>query len=194
MTELDAASLGQLIIGPGIFVLGAFFVMLPFVAVRVFGVALTAYAATSGALSADVMSTHTYLLSGLLALIAVSLGAYGNYRLTRGRIKQFIKENQARALAGRELLVPYAKDGTWYHPGLVYADGRYRVGPRTAEVVVGTYTDALQQLRQMPVACWRRPSPRSGFLGMVSASHWSQPPETARQHLLHEPDSARPSS
>lgn len=186
MADVNAAFLGQTIIGPGIFVLGAFFVMLPFVTVRIFGVILTAYAAISGALSPDVMSTPAYLMSGLLTLAAIAAGAYVNYRLTHGRVKQFIRENRARKLEGRELLVPYAKDGSWYHPGLVYADGRYRVGPRNAEVAAGTYMDALQQLREMPVACWRRPSPRTGFLGMVSAAHWSQPPETTQQHLLNE--------
>ena len=35
---------GQLIIGPGLFILGLFFAMLPFVTVRIFGVVLLSFA------------------------------------------------------------------------------------------------------------------------------------------------------
>lgn len=184
MNELNMALIGQLVAGPGLFVLGAFFVMLPFTAVRVFGVTLTAYAAVSGSLSADVMSPAALFWAGMLALLAVGLGAYANYRLTTRRINQLIQQSKERARSGGQLLVPYAKDGSWFHPGLVYADGRYRVGPKGSEQVVGVYSDALHYLREMPVACWRRPSPKSGLLGMVSAAHWSQPPETTQRHLM----------
>ncbi len=166
----------NLIMGPGIFVLGAFFVMLPFVGVRVFGVVLMIFATSSGGLSYEKWQFETYLVVLMVSSIAVACGAYLNYHLTDRRIKQLIEDNKSKAREGREIMVPYCKDGTWFHPGLVYSDGFYRVGPKGGERTTQSYEQALQMLRDMPIACWRRPSPRSGLLGMVSAAHWGQPP------------------
>lgn len=174
-------SIGQLIVGPGLFVLGLFFAMLPFVTVRIFGVALLSLSAISG-----VLAPHPLLLvSGVLAVAA---GAFLNYHLTGRRVKQLIEENRAKAQSGSQIMVPYCKDGSWFHPGLAYSDGLYRVGPRGGEHVVESYQHALQLLRDMPVACWRRPSPRTGLLGMVSATHWGQPPLRYDRRLLVRPE------
>jgi hypothetical protein len=168
--------LTNLIMGPVLFVLGAFFVMLPFVGVRVFGVVLMIFAASSGGLSYEKWLWETYLVVMILSGVAVASGAYLNYHLTDRRIKQLIEDNKKKVSQGKEILVPYCKDGTWFHPGLVYSDGLYRVGPKGGEQTAESYQQALQMLRDMPIACWRRPSPRSGLLGMVSAAHWGQPP------------------
>lgn len=166
---------GQLIIGPGLFILGLFFAMLPFVTVRIFGVVLLSFAAISGALTPEGLVLTLYPAIFSLAVLAVAGGAYVNYLLTGRRVKRFIEQSKSGAQAGK-VFVPYCKDGTWFHPGLAYADGLYRVGPRGGEQCAESYQHALEMLRDMPVACWRRPSPVSGLLGMVSATHWGEPP------------------
>jgi hypothetical protein len=183
--------LAALIAGPGLFILGAFFVMLPFISVRIFGVALLSFAAASGGLSPDRWEPNSYLVMLLLSALAVAAGAYLNYHLTSRRIKQLIEENKSRAREGKEIMVPYCKDGTWFHPGLVSADGLYRVGPKGGERTAESYQQALQMLRDMPIACWRRPSPRSGLLGMVSAAHWGQPPLRYDRRLVQKPEMPR---
>src|SRR5688572_20445559 len=153
---------GQLLIGPGLFVLGLFFAMLPFVTVRIFGVVLLSFAAFSGALAPQGVVLNLYPFIFTFAILAIAGGAYANYFLTGRRVKQLIEENQAKAQSGNQIMVPYSKDGSWFNPGLASADGLYRVGPRGGEHVVESYENALKVLRDMPIACWRRPSPRSG--------------------------------
>lgn len=182
----------MVVAGPGLFILGAFFVMLPYVGVRIFGVALIIFATASGGLAYERWEWAAYLAVMLLSVLSVACGAYLNYHLTGRRIKQLIEENQAKLREGKEILVPYCKDGSWYHPGLSYADGLYRVGPRGGEHTVESYQQALQLLREMPIACWRRPSAQSGMLGMVSATHWGQPPLRYDRRQVARPKATAP--
>ena len=186
MQGTDAEITGLLLAGPGLFVLGSFFVMLPFVAVRVFGLVLIAFTALSGNLAAPGFDWNLYLAFGLLTVLALAAGAWLGYRLTEGRIQDLIREHDREHDAQvehqrKQLLVPYAKDGSWFHPGLAYADGRFRIGQRETERAVINYQHALHLLREMPVAAWRRPSPRSGIYNTVTAIHWAPPPRGASQ-------------
>ncbi|EKN3735583.1 helix-turn-helix domain-containing protein [Yersinia enterocolitica] len=72
------------------------------------------------------------------------------------------------------LLVPYAADGTCFHPGLASSrDGSFGVGDKTAQKRFGSFTEALEYLRSMETAKWRRPNP-NGNWGIVSAVGWDK--------------------
>lgn len=73
-----------------------------------------------------------------------------------------------------ELLVPYAADGSCFHPGLASSrDGSFAVGDKTAQKRFGTFSEALEYLRSMNTAKWRRPN-TSGNWGIVSAVRWDK--------------------
>ncbi|HGK7506435.1 transcriptional regulator [Enterobacter kobei] len=73
-----------------------------------------------------------------------------------------------------ELLVPYAADGSCFHPGLASTrDGSFAVGDKAAQKRFGTFAEALEYLRSMETAKWRRPNP-SGNWGIVSAVRWDK--------------------
>lgn len=73
-----------------------------------------------------------------------------------------------------DLLVPYAADGSCFHPGLASSrDGSFGVGDKTAQKRFGTFTEALEYLRSMETAKWRRPNP-GGNWGIVSAVRWDK--------------------
>ncbi|MDG5599476.1 XRE family transcriptional regulator, partial [Escherichia coli] len=69
----------------------------------------------------------------------------------------------------QEVLVPYAADGSCFHPGLASTrDGSFRVGEKSAQKRFSSFNDALEYLRGMETAKWRRPN-ASGNWGIVSA-------------------------
>lgn len=73
-----------------------------------------------------------------------------------------------------ELLVPYAADGSCFHPGLASSrDGSFGVGDKTAQKRFSTFSEALEYLRSMETAKWRRPN-ASGNWGIVSAVRWDK--------------------
>jgi len=73
-----------------------------------------------------------------------------------------------------ELLVPYAADDSCFHPGLASTrDGSFRVGDKTAQKRFSTFSEALEYLRSMETAKWRRPN-SAGNWGIVSAVRWDK--------------------
>ncbi|EFH8011272.1 helix-turn-helix domain-containing protein [Escherichia coli] len=73
-----------------------------------------------------------------------------------------------------DLLVPYAADGSCFHPGLASTrDGSFGVGDKSAQKRFGTFAEALEYLRSMDTAKWRRPNV-SGNWGIVSAVRWDK--------------------
>lgn len=75
-----------------------------------------------------------------------------------------------------ECWVPFADDGTWFHPGLRRPRaGTYTVGEKDDEVQFDRFDLALEYLRAMPVAKWRRPN-QVGNWGIVSAVRWAKLP------------------
>ncbi|OEC50640.1 MULTISPECIES: helix-turn-helix domain-containing protein [unclassified Pseudomonas] len=71
--------------------------------------------------------------------------------------------------------VPYASDGTCFHRELASPrDGTFRVGEKGGEIRLTSFEDAVEHLRQMPVAKWRRPND-AGNWGLVSAVRWGKP-------------------
>jgi len=71
----------------------------------------------------------------------------------------------------QELFVPYASDGSCFNPSLKRA-GKYTIGDKEDEVTFADFEDALEYLRQMGVAKWRRPNP-NGNWGIVTAVRWA---------------------
>lgn len=68
--------------------------------------------------------------------------------------------------------VPFASDGTSFHPGLASTrDGTFRVGEKYAETRFTSFDEALAFLKSMPTAKWRRPN-NVGNWGLASAVRW----------------------
>ena len=70
-----------------------------------------------------------------------------------------------------ELRVPKAKDGTMFDRKSCLRNGNYRVGERGNEKTFKDYLEALNYLKQMKTAVWRRPTP-NGNWGGVRAVEW----------------------
>lgn len=71
----------------------------------------------------------------------------------------------------QELFVPYASDGSCFNPSLKRA-AKYTAGDKEDEVTFDDFEDALEYLRQMGQAKWRRPNP-AGNWGIVAAVRWA---------------------
>jgi transcriptional regulator with XRE-family HTH domain len=83
-------------------------------------------------------------------------------------------ENTPPAASCEAVEVPFASDDTCFHPGLASPrDGTFRVGEKNAERRFSTFEEALEYLRAMPVARWRRPND-AGNWGLVSAVRWGR--------------------
>ena len=69
------------------------------------------------------------------------------------------------------LVVPQARDGTVFCPESCSRNGVYTVGNKGEEQRFTSFVDALDYLRKMPTAKWRRPN-TNGNWGIVSAIDW----------------------
>jgi transcriptional regulator with XRE-family HTH domain len=73
------------------------------------------------------------------------------------------------------LMVPYAADGTCFHPGLASTrDGTFKIGEKHSPLRLKSFEEALAHLASMPVAKWWRPN-AAGHRGLVSAVRWGKP-------------------
>lgn len=79
--------------------------------------------------------------------------------------------NASQPAPRQELFVPYAADGTCFNPSLKRA-GKYTVGPKEDEATFNDFEDALEYLRQLGEARWRRPNV-NGNWGIVVAVRWA---------------------
>lgn len=70
-------------------------------------------------------------------------------------------------------LVPVAQDGTLFFPRLCKRNGCYTVGGKDDEKSFTDYEQALNYLKSMPTAKWRRPN-ENGNWGIVSAVDWRE--------------------
>lgn len=89
------------------------------------------------------------------------------------------KTNEASsARHGVLVVVPFASDGTCFHPGLASSrDGTFKVGEKDAPQRFATFDEALDYLRGMSTAKWWRPNGQ-GNMGLVSAVEWKEIIET----------------
>ncbi len=67
---------------------------------------------------------------------------------------------------------PYSADGSTLDESCRYKDGYFRIGPTGDHQKVRSLPDALNLLKKLEVARWRRPSATSGKLGTVTAVRW----------------------
>jgi len=73
-----------------------------------------------------------------------------------------------------ELMVPFAADGSCFHPGLASTrDGSFGVGDKSSQKRFDTFSEALEYLRSMETAKWRRPND-SGNWSIVTAVRWNK--------------------
>lgn len=68
-------------------------------------------------------------------------------------------------------LVPVAKDGSLFSPEICNNKGLYTVGDKGNEQKFRNFQEALDYLKSMPVAKWRRPNVKGNF-GIVTAVDW----------------------
>lgn len=73
--------------------------------------------------------------------------------------------------AGSRLKLPMAKDGSLFRPDTCHRGGKYTVGEKGEEVSFQNFEAALDHLREMPVAKWRRPNGKGNW-GIVTAVSW----------------------
>lgn len=79
-------------------------------------------------------------------------------------------ELPSSATSSDNLVVPVAKDGSWFGPHLQRAGG-FTIGEKGEEIRIESYGAALQALSRMSPARWRRPN-SAGNWGIVSAVAW----------------------
>ncbi|NRH44057.1 MULTISPECIES: helix-turn-helix domain-containing protein [unclassified Pseudomonas] len=94
----------------------------------------------------------------------------------------FVTSETSEARPARQDLspeVPYASDGSCFHPGLASSrDGKFKVGEKDAPKRFATFDEALEYLRGMSTAKWWRPNSQ-GNPGLVSAVEWKKLTETS---------------
>ncbi|MBU3591858.1 helix-turn-helix transcriptional regulator [Polynucleobacter sp. 78F-HAINBA] len=72
----------------------------------------------------------------------------------------------------KRIKVPFAKDGSFFSPANKRStSGKFSVGEKSNEIAFTEFEDALQYLKTMDVAKWRRPN-QKGNWGIVSAVKW----------------------
>jgi len=81
------------------------------------------------------------------------------------------KSNARESLEFTNEMVPVAKDGSRFVIGVCNGNGVYTVGEKGSETKFVNYSDALNYLKSMNTAKWRRPN-SSGNWGIVSAVNW----------------------
>ena len=75
------------------------------------------------------------------------------------------------------IIVPFASDGSCFNPMLRKPRaGTFAVGPKSQEVAFTSFEAALDYLKAMDKAKWRRPN-RAGNWGCVSAVKWAPLPK-----------------
>lgn len=90
----------------------------------------------------------------------------------RGAGGDSINNDQAAQVSRDDKNVPYANDGTCFGRHLEKAGG-FTVGAKGNEVKYRTYEQAVDALRKMPTAKWRRPN-LHGNWGIVVAKKWAR--------------------
>lgn len=94
----------------------------------------------------------------------------------------FISDRPAQAASkpakSKPVLVPYSKDGSFFHPGLRKKQSNsYEVGLKGEQKKFADFDEALAYLRGMKdEASWQRPN-AAGNWGIVKAVRWDELPE-----------------
>jgi transcriptional regulator with XRE-family HTH domain len=77
------------------------------------------------------------------------------------------------------VLVPFAKDGSYFSRALLYPGiGKFVVGEKDHPRTFATFEAALKHLKSMKTAKWRRPNDKGNW-GLVSAVRWGPLPKKA---------------
>jgi transcriptional regulator with XRE-family HTH domain len=86
-------------------------------------------------------------------------------------------ETPAPTAKASPVLVPFAKDGTYFSPALRRPrTGNFVVGEKDRPESFSTFEAALKHLKSMKPAKWWRPN-KSGNWGLVSEDHWGPLPK-----------------
>ena len=79
-------------------------------------------------------------------------------------------QRPAGSVFGLGTMLPVARDGTCFHPGL-RRNGQFTIGEKGNEKRFDSFQQALDALRAMSVAKWRRPNDQGNW-GIVSGIRW----------------------
>ena len=78
----------------------------------------------------------------------------------------------------KTIMVPFSKGGSYFHPGLrTQARNFYQVGDKDDAKRFETFEEALEYLKTMKTARWRRPNENNHW-GLVSAVKWDVLPSS----------------
>ncbi|MBR9869508.1 MAG: ASCH domain-containing protein [Gammaproteobacteria bacterium] len=77
----------------------------------------------------------------------------------------------ASVQGGTDQKIPYARDGSSFCRESCNRNGYFTVGDKGSEQRFANYSAALEYLKRMPTAKWRRPNPKGNW-GIVSAIGW----------------------
>ncbi|TRX55162.1 hypothetical protein [Thalassomonas sp. M1454] len=121
--------------------------------------------AIRNAMSNSMPKLNTVKLDGR---IVVPVAEATEWLKKRQNFKPTIDTTNDRA---EHILVPVAKDGSFFNIDCKNKSGDYTIGPKDNAIKVTDFNDALHQLKEMPLARWRRPN-ANGKFGLVSAVEW----------------------
>ncbi len=105
-----------------------------------------------------------------------SAGSADNRAQTSEQFEELVADQEAlqaedaRWRDQSSLLVPVAKDGSWFGPHLERG-GVFQIGEKGSEIRIAGYENALRRLQAMPKARWRRPNSNNNW-GIVTAVSW----------------------
>jgi transcriptional regulator with XRE-family HTH domain len=102
--------------------------------------------------------------------LAVALGV---------EVKTFFETADTGVLpkAAISISVPFASDGSCFNPSLRRTrTGKFTVGEKSNEVTLDTFEAAVEYLKTMETAYWRRPN-KAGNWGRVVAVSWGALPK-----------------
>ena len=88
------------------------------------------------------------------------LNARGDFKTSVWRDVSLVPtKSAAKSLDGEIIWVPFASDGTEFHPKTCQRAGSYSIGPKSSEARYVDYREALDGLARMrPSPYWRRPN------------------------------------
>lgn len=100
-----------------------------------------------------------------------------------------VEADQNKNEAERRRKLPMAKDGSLFCRDICRRGGKYTVGEKGQEVSYQKFEAALDHLRKMPAAKWRRPNAKGNW-GIVTAVDWVEAAQGEAGSFNSNPDAS----
>jgi len=72
----------------------------------------------------------------------------------------------------KDCAVPVSSDGTWFGPHLARSADKFTLGPKGREIQVAGFENALEILKKLPIAQWRRPNVKGNWGTVIAVGDW----------------------